>query len=313
MLQENINSLWLVGVGKIGSALLGGWHKNPNISSITAIDRKVTDKQLAEAPRPDALFFAVKPQTAKENNCEIIKRYQGFLKSDTMVVSVMAGLPTALLRRELKLDEDASVIRAMPNTPCQIGEGITGLYAGPEVDEAQRQQIESLFAPTGETFWVTEEEQMHAVTALTGSGPGFTFAFMEELEHEGVGHQTVIDIMLDAAANGFDPAEATNAQPAFAFVRNFKQAAIEQGFDPVLAQRMAARTVTGSALLAQATGTDFAQLRQNVTSKDGTTDRGLRQFQENGAFVTAEAMSQRIGAAVNAATARSREMGALKA
>jgi pyrroline-5-carboxylate reductase len=130
----------------------------------------------------------------------------------------------------------ARLVRAMPNTPALIGAGVTGLYAfSKEVGSEQREQAETILGAVGTTVWITDESQMDAVTAVSGSGPAYVFYFIEALE----------------------------------------DAANELGLPPAVAHRLALDTFTGAAKLAASSPDPVAVLRERVTSKGGTTERAL--------------------------------------
>ncbi|MEN9630119.1 MAG: hypothetical protein RJA10_3347, partial [Pseudomonadota bacterium] len=144
----------------------------------------------------------------------------------------------------------ARVVRAMPNTPALIGQGVAGLFARPEVEASARNEIEALFAPTGQWLWVAREDDLDAVTALSGSGPAYVFYFIEAMA----------------------------------------QAAAEMGLSAEQGRRLAQATFAGAAALAQASPLQPAELRAQVTSKGGTTHAAITSMDESGvkaAFVKA--------------------------
>jgi pyrroline-5-carboxylate reductase len=153
------------------------------------------------------------------------------------------------------------VIRAMPNRPALIGAGIAGLYAAPGVTAEQRDLAEQALQAAGQTVWVGREADLDVVTALSGSGPAYFFLLAE--------------LMM--------------------------QAAIDQGLAPEAARRLAVGTLHGAGALASAADGDLARLRQEVTSKGGTTEAAL------GAFAAAD-LTAIVARAVQAATRRSREL-----
>jgi pyrroline-5-carboxylate reductase len=160
------------------------------------------------------------------------------------------------------LHSHAAVVRAMPNTPALVGAGIAGLYAMPGVNPEQRRQAEAILAAVGGVVWVDDEAQIDAVTAISGSGPAYVFLFIEAL---------------DAAAR-------------------------ELGLSPDTARSLALRTFHGAAELALQDGGEPADLRARVTSKGGTTERGVAALETHG-------VRQAIVAAAHAANARARELG----
>ena len=137
---------------------------------------------------------------------------------------------------EDNLGRQSSVVRCMPNTPASIGEGVTVACPNYHVTDAQREQAESLIGAVGEMLWVEEESLLDPVTALSGSGPAYVFLLME--------------VMAEAGK--------------------------KLGLDPKMADKLARKTVIGSAALAaQNKRQSPARLRQNVTSPGGTTAAAL--------------------------------------
>jgi pyrroline-5-carboxylate reductase len=157
-----------------------------------------------------------------------------------------------------------AVVRAMPNTPALVGAGIAGLYALPGVSARQRQQAEAILAAVGKVVWVEDEVQIDAVTAISGSGPAYVFLFIEAL---------------DAAAR-------------------------DLGLSPETARDLALNTFLGAATLAARDGGEPAELRARVTSKGGTTERGI-------ATLEARDVRGAIAAAARAANDRAAELGDL--
>jgi pyrroline-5-carboxylate reductase len=191
------------------------------------------------APEPAAIadgsgfvIFAVKPQDFEKAAASIAAR----LGSAT-VVSIMAGVTLSQLQTLLHTD---SVVRAMPNTPAQIGEGMTGWTATATVTEAGREGVKRIFGAMGKEAYVPDEKYIDMVTGLSGSGPAYVFLFIEALTDAGV-H---IGLPRDIAAT------------------------------------MALQTVLGSARYAEKNGKHPAELRNQVTSAGGTTAEALRAFEK---------------------------------
>jgi pyrroline-5-carboxylate reductase len=154
-------------------------------------------------------------------------------------ISVMAGIRSEAIVRATGSER---VVRAMPNTPALIGQGIAGLYARAAVDAAGRAAVEQLLAPTGARLWVEREEDLDAVTALSGSGPAYVFYFVEA--------------MMEAAA--------------------------DMGLGEAQGRTLALATVAGAAALAQRSDEPVALLRERVTSKGGTTHAALVSLEADG-------------------------------
>lgn len=173
--------------------------------------------------RCEVIVWAVKPQTF----AEAAKPVRG-LAPDALHVSVAAGIPSDSIARWLGTER---VVRAMPNTPALVGQGMTGLFARSAVDSAGRKRVEQVLGPTGELLWVDAEEALDAVTAISGSGPAYVFYFIEALTEAG----------------------------------------IELGLTPEQAHQLAVGTFSGATALAAGASEPPAVLRDRVTSKGGTT------------------------------------------
>jgi pyrroline-5-carboxylate reductase len=148
-------------------------------------------------------------------------------------LSIAAGKTIAQIAAGL--GASAAVVRAMPNTPAAIGQGMTALVANAAVSEAQRALCGELMAAVGAVAWLDDERHMDAVTAISGSGPAYVFLLIE----------------------------------------CFEQAALELGLDAALAKQLALTTVAGAGAYAAATGESAAELRRRVTSPNGTTQAAL--------------------------------------
>ncbi len=197
------------------------------------------DARLAQA---GLVVWAVKPQLFAEAAAPCAPFVGGALQ-----LSVMAGVRTAAIERATG---SARIVRSMPNTPALIGRGIAGLFASAAVDAAGRARAEALFAPTGQALWVEREEDLDAVTALSGSGPAYVFYVLEAMV----------------------------------------QAGTEMGLDAAAARRLAEATFDGAAALAAASSESPQTLRAQVTSKGGTTHAAITALEEAGvkdAFVRA--------------------------
>ena len=231
-------SILLVGCGKMGGAMLAGWRRS-GLGRSYVVDPAAApsdDGELAVVPdaaaisggfRPDAVILAVKPQSASVAVPPVARFMAG-----AVVVSIMAGRTLAAIQR---LTGPAPAVRAMPNTPAAIGQGFTAAFAGPGVTGEHHRLCERLLGSVGDVAWLESEDQIDAVTALSGGGPAYVFLLAELLEEAGIG----------------------------------------QGLPPDLAKRLARRTVAGSgALLAAGTDTPAA-MRAAVTSPGGTTERAL--------------------------------------
>ena len=160
------------------------------------------------------------------------------------------------------LGQDAHYVRSMPNTPALYGCGISGLYAAPQTPASVRDRAEYVLRAAGETVWLEQESDLDAVTAVSGSGPAYFFLLVEAMRDAGVA----------------------------------------LGLSPQTAARLAARTCVGAARMVDGGATDVAELRQQVTSKGGTTEAALRHFEAAG-------LRGIVRDALTAAARRSEELG----
>ncbi len=243
-----IPPILLVGFGKMGGAMLAGWRERGLARSV-AVDpmvpvapgpEVVVVADAASIPAgfaPAAVVLAVKPQNAAET-LPLYARYAG----SAVMLSIMAGRTLAGMRT--LLGEGAALVRAMPNTPAAVRQGVTVACPGPGVTTAQRALCDTLLAAIGSVAWVDDEGLLDPVTAVSGSGPAYVFLLAELME----------------------------------------QAAIEQGIPADLARKLARETVSGSGALLAASAEDAAVLRRNVTSPGGTTAAALGVLMEQAAM-----------------------------
>lgn len=235
--------LVLVGAGKMGGALLAGWLAGGlDPKAVLVIDPSPSEETLAllakagvrvEAAPPEGLkakvlLIAVKPQIMGS----VLPGLRSLVGAGTIVVSIAAGTSIANLEAGLG---PAAVVRTMPNTPAQVGRGITAAVPNDRVDDAGRQLVTSLLEAVGEVVWVESEGLIDAVTAVSGSGPAYVFLLAESLAEAG------------AAA----------------------------GLPPETAARLARATVSGAGELLRQSDLPPSQLRKNVTSPGGTTAAAL--------------------------------------
>ena len=265
----NRNLIAFVGGGNMAGALIGGLIKSGRRpSDILVVEpleaqrerlaaahgvqaQPAADERLAAA---GLVVWAVKPQLFAEAAAPCRAHVASALQ-----LSVMAGVRSDSI---VAATGSARVVRAMPNTPALIGQGIAGLFARDGVDAAGRAAVDALLAPTGQTLWVDREQDLDAVTALSGSGPAYVFYLLEA--------------MMAAAA--------------------------EMGLAPEQGRQLALATVTGAAALAQQSRDGPATLRQQVTSKGGTTHAALTVMEAAG-------VGPAIVHAIRAAQQRARELG----
>ena len=242
-------NVMFIGGGNMADALIGGLLKSGfGASQIRAVEvdgaarRRLSDKYRIEctaeirgAVRPgEVVVFAVKPQQMKE-----AARFSGLKDNANLVISIAAGITLASLSRWL--GGATRIVRAMPNTPALIGEGVAGLYALAGYAESDMRQAETILGAVGATVRVEHEDQINAVTAVSGSGPAYVFYFIEAYE----------------------------------------QAARELGLSEATARSLALHTFTGAAKLAATSPEPAAVLRARVTSKGGTTEAALASMAED--------------------------------
>ncbi|PZC49977.1 MAG: pyrroline-5-carboxylate reductase [Chloroflexi bacterium] len=201
------------------------------------------------------VFMAVKPQDFPS----LGQTLQGLILPQQLVISIMAGVAIHALRDHLG---HRAVVRAMPNTPAQIGQGLTAWTAPPEVSESQRAQVAEMLQTLGQQIYVPDERHIDMATAVSGSGPGFLFLILEA--------------MIDGA--------------------------VQIGMRRDLASELVLQTALGSAAYAQESGLHPALLRDMVTSPGGTTAEGLRAMEQNGvragmmeAIIAAYRRTQELG------------------
>lgn len=241
-------SITFIGGGNMAAALIGGLikqgYKAENISvvdisheNLESLRTRFRVKTLAElddtAVANEIIVLAVKPQQLHGVASALAPNLR-----QQLVISIAAGVRTGDLCRWL--GDYRQVVRTMPNTPAMVSSGMTGLYALPEVSQAQREQAETVLRAVGNTLWLEHESQMDAVTAVSGSGPAYVFYFMEAMQ----------------------------------------AAAEELGFSPQQARTLTLETFLGAAKLAAQSDEGAATLRARVTSKGGTTERALGKMEE---------------------------------
>jgi len=183
----------------------------------------------------DVVVLAVKPQ----NVPEVLAGLKGCIKPSQLVLSIAAGVSIDTISRGLAHD---SVVRAMPNTPAQVGFGMSGWTAAAAVAPVQKRQAQTVLAAMGAEIYFAVEALLDAVTAVSGSGPAYFFLFAESL--------------IDSA--------------------------VEIGLSRPDAENLVRQTMLGSAQLLLKSGKSPAELRRAVTSKGGTTERALNVFEEGG-------------------------------
>lgn len=237
--------LAVLGAGRMGSTILQTMQraKVPVTVEVCDPDEKVRGAlakeikgvkwvaKTEELGEPEAVLLAVKPKMLKETANWLKAR-----KGSYLLISILAGVETSTLAKEA--GAKARVVRAMPNQALRQGEGVTAICAGPGATKADLEETRKIFAAGGHVLEV-EEEQMDAITALSGSGPAFMAKWVEELG--------------DAAARA--------------------------GVAPKVAEQLAARTMLGTAAILVREGIQPGELCAAVASPGGTTEAGLKAMQ----------------------------------
>ena len=252
-----MRNIVFIGGGNMAQALVGGLVKagRPGASIIVIEPSEGTRRRLVgqfgvsarSAAGPflemaEIVVWAVKPQ-----NFEVAAAACTGHVAAALQVSVMAGVRSQAI---VAATGSERVIRVMPNTPALIGQGIAGLFARDAVSAADRAQAEAVLAPTGRLMWVAREDDLDAVTALSGSGPAYVFYFVEAM----------------------------------------MEAAVQMGLSAEQGKQLALGTFAGATSLAQGSTDAPAVLRDKVTSKGGTTHAALTALEASGvkaAFVAA--------------------------
>lgn len=267
-----------IGAGNMASAIIEGLlEKGLSADAITASDPSqekldgmkarlginVTTDNGAAIAGADVVVMSVKPQVLAQVLSSLTAQ---LIAQQPVLVSIAAGIEMSSL--EAWVGAPLPIVRCMPNTPAQVLEGASGLYANTQVSATQKDVVEGLFAAIGYATWVADESLIHAVTALSGSGPAYIFLMIAEM-----------------AASGE-----------------------KLGLDADAAKRLAAQTVLGAAKMVLQSDLPAQQLKKNVMSPGGTTERAIGVFEADGSDASLGALVDR---AMTAAAQRSEEMAAL--
>ncbi|MGG7556935.1 pyrroline-5-carboxylate reductase [Pseudomonas sp. ES3] len=239
-----------IGAGNMAASLIGGLRaKGLDAAQIRASDPGEETRARVKAEHGievfadnaqaiegvDVVVLAVKPQAMKVV-CEAIRPS---LKPNQLVVSIAAGITCASMNNWLGAQP---IVRCMPNTPALLRQGVSGLYATAQVSAEQRQQAQELLLAVGIALWLDKEQQLDAVTAVSGSGPAYFFLLIEAMTAAGV----------------------------------------KLGLPPEIAAQLTVQTALGAAHMAVASDVDAAELRRRVTSPAGTTEAAIKSFQAGG-------------------------------
>ncbi len=233
-------SVFLVGAGRMGGALLRGWLAAGFPAGSLAVAEPNPGPEIAELLKshsipakpqtaPDLTVLAVKPQIMNI----VLAAIAPLAGAKTAVLSIAAGRTVSSIAAHFP--PATAIVRAMPNLPAEIGRGITAAFANAQVTPECRSLCDALLRAAGEVAWIDDESLLDAVTALSGSGPAYVFHLAECLAEAGVA----------------------------------------AGLPKGLAEQLARATVTGAGELLHRSPLPPAKLRENVTSPGGTTAAGL--------------------------------------
>jgi pyrroline-5-carboxylate reductase len=253
-------NICFIGGGNMASALIGGLiGKGFSAAQISVVEIDAANRERLKSAYDNIVVFAEQNQqtiansdvvvlAVKPQHMEAVAIQLGqMLSVGTIVLTIAAGIRIKDLAKWLGNQSQGFIlVRAMPNTPALVGAGITGivLYSFPPerlLTDEQQKKIINILGAVGQTVWVRVEEDMDAVTAISGSGPAYFFYFIEALE----------------------------------------QAGKELGLPEQTARKLALETAFGAAKLARESTEDPATLRARVTSKNGTTERALLSMEAN--------------------------------
>ena len=240
---EAVKRIAFIGGGNMAFALVGGLRAATETAGDDQLDIVVADPIPEQRARfegvsttpdnpvavdaADAVVLAVKPQVMRE----VVESLPLTIRQ--LVISIAAGVTIEAIARWTPADQP--IVRCMPNTPALLQAGITGMTANRFVDPGMQALAERILSAAGEVVWFDDEDSLHAVTAVSGSGPAYAFYLLEGMIEAGV----------------------------------------ELGLDPATAERLATATVLGAARMAQVGDVGPGVLRERVTSPGGTTERAL--------------------------------------
>lgn len=269
----NTPNITFIGAGNMARSIIGGLTKqgyqpanlcasDPNPATLAVLQAdfgiRVIEDNAAAVVDAEVVVLAVKPQVMKD----VCSALQPHLPTRALIISIAAGIGCASISRWLGAERH--LVRCMPNTPALVQMGASGLFAATGVTVEEKTIAENILAAVGTVAWVEDEDLLHAVTAVSGSGPAYFFLFLEAME----------------------------------------QAAVQQGLDPATARQLAVQTAAGTARLAQNSEVSLAELRRQVTSPGGTTEKAIAAFEQHH-------LRQTVDIAMQACANRSRELAEL--
>lgn len=245
-------TIGFIGGGNMAASLIGGLINAGYLANdIIVIDpsdsvRDTLSKKFSISVHTDIIavenceiiVLAVKPQVLKT----VCLQLASIQTRHSLIISIAAGVRTTDINRWLISDQatlEQAIVRCMPNTPSLLQCGASGLFANDTVSDKQKQQAENILKAVGLVVWIDKEEQLDAVTAVSGSGPAYFFLLMEAMRNAGE----------------------------------------ELGLPADVAQQLVLQTALGAARMAAESDLSPEDLRQNVTSKGGTTEQAILSFQ----------------------------------
>jgi len=249
MTETGLGSIAFIGGGVMGEAMIQGLLRHetvapdaiiasePNEKRRRSIEQRYPIRTTADnrqaAQQGDVVVFSIKPQIL----ARVLPELKGMLRADQLLISIIAGGRIATLAEGLA---HRAIVRAMPNTPAQIGQGLTVWTATADVNDAQREQARLVFQSLGKEIQVDDEKYLDMATAVSGTGPTYTFLVLEAL--------------IDAA--------------------------VHLGFARDVAHDIVVETMLGSVLYAQQSAKHPAELRNMVTSPGGTSAEAIYQMEK---------------------------------
>jgi pyrroline-5-carboxylate reductase len=245
------NIITLIGGGNMATSLIGGLIETGIATDKLRVADPAPEPLAAQYPvqcytdnltaidGANVVVLAVKPQILPE----VAKSIATAMPTPPpLFISIAAGICMADLARWLGANKPLSIVRVMPNTPALVQSSASALIANQHVSDKQRELAENILRAVGLTLWLSDETQMDAVTALSGSGPAYFFLMMEVLEKAGIG----------------------------------------LGLPQESARLLTLQTAFGAAKMALESHEDAATLRSRVTSKGGTTEQAINTLQTGG-------------------------------
>lgn len=245
-----MNKVAFIGAGNMSRCILVGMvnqgfnAKDIMVSNPSAPKRETlandygvghTQSNITASKFADVIVLSVKPHLIKQVCAQIAQHVD---VSDKCFISVAAGV--SLAQMQSVLGENAAIIRCMPNTPSQLGLGMTGLYAPSSISAEHKQFADTLLRSVGQVLWLDNETEIDNLITVSGSGPAYFFAFMEAMQNQ----------------------------------------AIAFGFSEQTARQLVQQTALGAAQMVAQNDDNISTLRENVTSKGGTTQAALTAFRE---------------------------------